>query len=100
MGLLDDKVVIITGSGNGIGRAQALLFASEGASVVVNDIGGARDGSGGDQNAADAVVKEIEAARLGKAVATYDSVVTAEGAQAIVALGIETFGKIDALVNN
>jgi len=100
MGLLDEKVAIVTGAGNGIGRAHALLFASEGASVVVNDVGGSRDGSGaGDMSPADAVVKEIEAAG-GKAVASHASVATAEGAQAIVALGIETFGKIDVLVNN
>jgi NAD(P)-dependent dehydrogenase (short-subunit alcohol dehydrogenase family) len=100
MGLLDEKVAIVTGAGNGIGRAHALLFASEGASVVVNDVGGARDGSGaGDTSAADAVVKEIEAAG-GRAVASHDSVATAEGAKAIVALGIETFGKLDVLVNN
>ena len=100
MGLLDEKVAIVTGAGNGIGRAHALLFASEGAAVVVNDIGGARDGSGaGDASPAEAVVKEIEAAG-GRAVASHDSVATAEGAQAMVALGIETFGKIDVLVNN
>lgn len=100
MGLLDDKVAIITGAGNGIGRAHALLFASEGAAVVVNDIGGARDGSGaGDPSAAEAVVKEIEAAG-GRAVASHDSVATAEGAQAMIALAVETFGKADVLVNN
>ena len=100
MGLLDEKVAIITGAGNGIGRAHALLFASEGAAVVVNDVGGARDGSGaGDPSAAEAVVKEIEAAG-GRAVASHDSVATAEGAQAMVALGVETFGKVDILVNN
>src|SRR4051794_22973610 len=100
MGLLDEKVVIITGSGNGIGRAQALLFASEGASVVVNDVGGPRDGtSAGDPTSADAVVKEIESAG-GKAVASYDSVATPEGAQAILAIATETFGKVDVLVNN
>jgi len=100
MGLLDEKVAIITGAGNGIGRAHALLFASEGAAVVVNDVGGARDGSGaGDPSAAEAVVKEIEAAG-GRAVASHDSVATAEGAQAMVALGVETFGKVDVLVNN
>ncbi|MBX3217656.1 MAG: SDR family NAD(P)-dependent oxidoreductase [Labilithrix sp.] len=100
MGLLDEKVVIVTGAGNGIGRAHALLFATEGAAVVVNDVGGSRDGSGaGESSPADAVVKEIEAAG-GRAVASHDSVATAEGAQAIVALGIETFGKVDVLVNN
>lgn len=100
MGLLDEKVAIVTGAGNGIGRAHALLFAAEGAAVVVNDVGGPRDGSSpGDPSAADAVVKEIEAAG-GRAVASHDSVATAEGAQAIVALGVETFGKVDVLVNN
>jgi NAD(P)-dependent dehydrogenase (short-subunit alcohol dehydrogenase family) len=100
MGLLDETVVIITGSGNGLGRAQALLFASEGASIVVNDVGGPRDGtSSGDPTSADAVVKEIESAG-GKAVASYDSVSTPEGAQAILAIATETFGKIDVLVNN
>ena len=102
MGLLDEKVVIITGAGRGIGRAHALLFASEGAAVVVNDLGGQRDGSesaSGESNPADAVVKEIEAAG-GRAIASHDSVATPEGARAIVELGIETFGKVDVLVNN
>jgi NAD(P)-dependent dehydrogenase (short-subunit alcohol dehydrogenase family) len=99
MGLLDNKVAIITGAGGGIGRAHALLFAKEGASVVVNDLGVERDGSGGGAATADAVVKEIEAAG-GKAVASHDSVATAEGARAIVELAIETFGRVDILVNN
>lgn len=100
MGLLDEKVVVVTGAGHGIGRAHALLFAAEGASVVVNDVGGARDGSAtGERGPADAVVKEIEAAG-GKAVASYDSVATREGADAIVARAIEAFGRVDALVNN
>jgi NAD(P)-dependent dehydrogenase (short-subunit alcohol dehydrogenase family) len=97
--LLDGKVAIITGAGNGIGRAHALLFAKEGASVVVNDVGGARDGTGSDASAADAVVKEIVAAG-GKAVASHDSVATAEGASAIVKSGVDAFGKVDILVNN
>lgn len=100
MGLLDEKVAVITGAGHGIGRAHALLFAAEGASVVVNDVGCLRDGSGpGDASAADAVVKEIEAAG-GKAVASHESVATADGARAIVELGVATFGKVDVLVNN
>jgi NAD(P)-dependent dehydrogenase (short-subunit alcohol dehydrogenase family) len=100
MGLLDEKVVIVTGAGNGIGRAHALLFASEGAAVVVNDVGGPREGSEtGSPQAADAVVKEIEAAG-GRAVASYESVTTAAGARSIVELGVETFGRIDVLVNN
>lgn len=98
--LLEGKVAIITGSGNGIGRAHALLFAKEGASIVVNDVGGARDGSGtGDTSAAQAVVKEIEALG-GKAVASHDSVATIEGAAAIVKAGVDAFGKVDILVNN
>jgi len=98
-GLLDGKVAIITGAGNGIGRAHALLFAREGASVVVNDLGGARDGSGGDASAAEAVAREIEAAG-GKAVASHDTVATPEGAAAIVALAVSTFHRADILVNN
>lgn len=100
MGLLEGKVAIITGAGNGIGRAHALLFAKEGASVVVNDVGGARDGSGsGGESPADGVVKEIEAGG-GKAVASHDSVATAEGAAAIVKRAVDAFGRVDVLVNN
>jgi NAD(P)-dependent dehydrogenase (short-subunit alcohol dehydrogenase family) len=99
MGLLDGKVAIITGAGNGIGRAHAHLFAKEGASIVVNDVGGARDGTGSDASAADAVVKEIISAG-GKAVANHDSVATADGANAIVKSGVDAFGKVDILVNN
>ncbi len=100
MGLLDGKVAIITGAGNGIGRSHALLFAQEGASVLVNDVGGARDGSGaGADSPADAVVKEILAAG-GRAAANKDSVATAEGAQAILESAITTFGQADILVNN
>ena len=99
MTLLEGKVAIITGAGNGIGRAHALLFAKEGASIVVNDVGGARDGTGSDASAADVVVKEIVAAG-GKAVANHDSVATAEGASGIVKAGVAAFGKVDILVNN
>ncbi len=100
MGLLADKVVIVTGAGNGIGRAHAKLFASEGAAVVVNDVGGARDGSAtGEPGPADAVVAEIVAAG-GKAVASHASVATNEGAQAIVERAITAFGRADVLVNN
>ncbi|MDB5214787.1 MAG: Oxidoreductase, short chain dehydrogenase/reductase family [Myxococcaceae bacterium] len=99
MALLDGKVAIITGAGNGIGRAHALLFAKEGASIVVNDVGGARDGTGSDANAADVVVKEIVAAG-GKAVASHESVATTEGANAIVKRAVDSFGKADILVNN
>jgi len=100
MGLLEGKVAIVTGSGNGIGRSHALLFAKEGARVLVNDVGGARDGSGaGGNDPAAAVVKEIEAAG-GKAALSHDSVATAEGAQAIVRKALDAFGKVDILVNN
>jgi NAD(P)-dependent dehydrogenase (short-subunit alcohol dehydrogenase family) len=100
MGLLDGKIAIVTGAGNGIGRCHALLFAKEGASVLVNDVGGERDGSAaGAGSPADAVVKEIVAAG-GKAAACNDSVATAEGAQAIVKKAVEAFGKVDILVNN
>ena len=99
MGLLDGKVAIITGSAAGIGRAHALLFASEGAKVLVNDLGGARDGSGNDAHAANAVVEEIRAAG-GTAAANGDNVATAAGAEAIVKSAVDAFGRVDILVNN
>jgi NAD(P)-dependent dehydrogenase (short-subunit alcohol dehydrogenase family) len=99
MGLLDGKVTVITGAGNGIGRASALLFAREGARVLVNDLGGARDGSGAAASAADAVVAEIRAAG-GIAEANYDSVSSKEGAEAIVGKALSAFGRIDVLLNN
>ncbi len=99
MGLLDQKVVIVTGAGGGIGRAHALLFAKEGAKVVVNDLGGARDGAGASTGAADAVVKEITSAG-GTAVAHHSSIATAEGSTSLVARAVEAFGRVDALVNN
>ncbi len=99
MGLLDGKVVIITGAGAGIGRAHALAFAKEGAKVVVNDLGGDRHGGGKGSEAADKVVEEIKAAR-GEAVANYESVATREGADAILWTALSKFGKVDVLVNN
>jgi len=99
MGLLSGKSAVITGAGNGIGRATALLFAREGASVVVNDLGGSRAGEGGTANAADAVVAEIRAAG-GTAIPSYDSVSTPEGARAIVEAAVKAHGKLDVLVNN
>src|SRR6185369_17784295 len=99
MGLLDGKVAIVTGAGGGIGRAEALLFAKEGASVVANDLGGARDGTGSSDAAASKVVAEIEAAG-GKAVANFDSVASPEGAHKIIQSAVSAFGRLDVLVNN
>jgi len=99
MGLLDGKVAIITGSGGGIGRAHALLFAKEGAKVVVNDLGGARDGVGNDASAANQVVQEIQKAG-GQAVANHDTVATAAGAAKVVLAAVSAFGRADILVNN
>jgi NAD(P)-dependent dehydrogenase (short-subunit alcohol dehydrogenase family) len=99
MGLLDGKSVVITGAGNGIGRATALLFAREGAKIVVNDLGGSRDGSGGNQEAAGVVASEIRAAG-GTAVPNYENIATREGAKAVVDTALREFGRIDVLVNN
>ena len=99
MGLLNGKVAIVTGSGGGLGRCHALAFAKEGAKVVVNDYGGARDGSGSGTTMADGVVQEIRATG-GEAVANYESVVTMAGAQAIVQTAVDAFGRVDILVNN
>jgi NAD(P)-dependent dehydrogenase (short-subunit alcohol dehydrogenase family) len=99
MGLLDGRVALITGAGRGIGRAEALLFAAEGAAVVVNDLGTGPDGSGADRAVADAVVDEI-LGRGGRAVASAEDVSGAEGADAAVELAIRAFGRLDVLVNN
>jgi NAD(P)-dependent dehydrogenase (short-subunit alcohol dehydrogenase family) len=99
MGLLDGKVAVVTGAGGGIGRAEALLFAREGAKVVVNDVGGARDGTGAGASAASQVVEEIRALG-GQATASFESVASPEGANAIVAAAVAAFGRIDILVNN
>ena len=96
---LKDKVAIVTGAGGGIGRGEALALASEGAKVVVNDLGGAVDGSGASKQAADVVVDEIKKAG-GEAVANYDSVATPEGGENIIKTAIDNFGKLDILVNN
>ena len=99
MGILEGKVVIITGAGGGIGRAHAQLFAREGAKLVINDVGGSRDGSGADSSAANQVVEELRSAG-GQAVANTDSVASAEGAGRLVETAVKTYGRVDALVNN
>ena len=99
MGLLDGKVAIVTGSGGGIGREEALALAKQGAAVVVNDLGGSRDGSGAGHRMADAVVEEIQKAG-GTAVANYDSVATIAGGQGILKTALDAFGQVDVLVNN
>ena len=95
----DNRVAIVTGAGNGLGRAHALLLASRGARVVVNDPGGAVDGKGGDHAAADKVVAEIKAAG-GQAVPNYDSVADPKTAANIVRTAVDSFGTIDIVVNN
>ena len=96
----DDRVAIVTGAGAGLGRVYALELAARGAKVVVNDLGGARDGAGeGSSTPADEVVEEIRKAG-GEAVANYDSVATAEGGQAMVDAAIQAFGRLDILINN
>src|SRR4249919_2237106 len=99
MGALDGRVAIITGAGRGLGREHALLFAAEGAKVVVNDLGGAADGSGGDATPAQQVVAEIQAMG-GEAIANGDNVADWDGAQRLVQMAIETFGDLHVLVNN
>jgi NAD(P)-dependent dehydrogenase (short-subunit alcohol dehydrogenase family) len=94
----EDKVVIVTGAGGGLGRAHALAFAERGAKVVVNDLGGSLDGSGAG-DAADRVVEEIRALG-GEAVASRDSVCDREGSKRIVSTAVESFGTVDILVNN
>lgn len=99
MGMLDDKVVVVTGAGGGIGRGIALMAAAEGAKVVVNDLGASVHGEGASASAAETVVDEIRAAG-GTATASGESVSTWESAQRIIEQTIDTFGRIDALVNN
>ena len=95
----DGRVAIITGAGGGLGRCHALELARRGASIVVNDLGGAVDGTGGSATAAETVVAEIEAAG-GTAVANADSIATPEGGQAVVQAAIDAFGKVDIIINN
>ena len=96
---LQDRVVIVTGAGGGLGRAYARFLAGNGALVVVNDLGGARDGSGSGTSMADAVVEEIRADG-GRAVANYSSVATAQGAAEIVATALDEFGSVHGIVSN
>jgi len=98
-GFVDGRVVVITGAGGGIGRAHALAFAAEGAKVVVNDLGGSRDGDGASAGPAQSVVEEIVAAG-GTAVANTDDISSFDGAENLIRQAIETYGGIDTLVNN
>ncbi len=95
----DGKVAIITGAGGGLGRSHALDLAKRGALIVVNDLGGSADGTGHSETAAQKVVDEIKALG-GEAVANYDSVATPEGGQSIVQTAIDSFGRIDIIINN
>jgi NAD(P)-dependent dehydrogenase (short-subunit alcohol dehydrogenase family) len=99
MGLLDGRVAIVTGSGGGIGREHALALSKEGAALVVNDLGGARDGTGASRSMADQLVAEIKEAG-GEAVSNYDTVATVEGANNIVKTALDAFDKVDIVVNN
>ena len=99
MGALDGRIAVITGAGRGIGREHALLFAREGAKVVVNDLGGTADGVGADAGPAQQVVDEITALG-GEAVANTDDCADWEGGQRLIRTAIDTFGGLDVLVNN
>ena len=99
MGMLEGKVALVTGAGGGLGRAHAMLLAREGASVVVNDLGGARDGTGSSNTMAQKVVEEIKA-EGGQAIANYGSVTNRDDAIAMVEETVSAFGKIDILIAN
>lgn len=99
MGILEGRVAIITGAGRGIGREHALLFAAQGAAVVVNDLGGSNTGEGIDSGPAFDVVGEITAMG-GRAVANTDNIADWDGAQGLVQQAIDSFGRLDVLVNN
>ena len=97
--ILDGKVAIVTGAGHGVGRGEALELAAEGAKVVVNDLGGSVTGEGADKRPAEEVA-EIIRSRGGEAVANYDDVADFNGAKSIVDQAVETYGRLDVLVNN
>ena len=99
MGALDGRIAVITGAGRGIGREHALLFAREGAKVVVNDLGGAEDGSGADTGPGPEVAEEIKALG-GEAVANTDNVADFDGAERLIQTAVDTFGDLNVLVNN
>ncbi len=99
MGTLDVRVAIITGAGRGLGREHALLFASEGAKIVVNDLGGANDGSGSDMTPAQQTVADIKGMG-GEAIVNTDNVADWDGAKRMIDSAIEAFGDLDILVNN
>ena len=99
MGTLDGRVAIITGAGRGLGREHALLFAAEGAKIVVNDLGGANDGSGSDMTPAQQTVADIKAMG-GEAIVNTDNVADWDGAKRMIDSAIEAFGDLDILVNN
>ena len=95
----DDQVVIVTGAGGGLGKTYALDFARRGAKVVVNDLGGASDGTGASASMADQVVKEISETG-GTAISNHDSVSTPEGGESIVKTALDEFGRVDVVINN
>lgn len=99
MGVLEGRVAVITGAGRGIGREHALLFAAEGARVVVNDLGGGLDGSGGATSAAEEVAAEIREMG-GEAIANHDDVASWSGGESLVSAAVEAFGDLHVLVNN
>src|SRR5437773_2854104 len=99
MGMLEGKVAVITGAGRGIGRGEALLFAEEGARVVVNDLGGEWDGTGADPRAASQVAEEIQAVG-GEAVAHFEDISEPWGAASLLQGAVDTWGRLDVLVNN
>src|SRR5436190_23521338 len=99
MGALDGRVAIITGAGRGIGREHALLFAAEGAKVVVNDLGGSPEGTGSDATPGEEVVAEIKAAG-GEAIANHDDVTDFDAAKALADSAVEAYGDLHLVVNN